>query len=199
MKKQGRLPRCACVVALFSVLSATGCGSEVVQSASSTSSSEASSPSQASLSPQGSVTGGDWDRQRVLDFAQRGLNLQINEGDQEKVQAQAESEGAVAMDAAVSSAREWANPNGELAGAVMAVVTSPAHGEEADPGNPESKIIPTVDHGLVWIVSFHTKAPKYSDETMAQATMPLDNPMVNAIATAVVDARSGKVYFSNLQ
>jgi hypothetical protein len=127
------------------------------------------------------------------------MQLDVNQGNADKVQAQAESEGAVGMDIAVAAARKWATPNGDLAGGVMAVVTSPHHGDEADPGNPESRIIPTVDHGLVWLVSFHVTVPKYTDEMMAQLgkNAPAENPMVDAIVTAVVDAKTGEVYWSH--
>jgi hypothetical protein len=126
------------------------------------------------------------------------MQLEVNQGDADKVQAQAQSEGAVGMDTAITAARKWATPNGDLAGAVMAVVTSPHHGVEADPGNPGSKIIPTVDHGLVWLVSFHATVPKYTDEMMAQMGKNApENSMVDAVVTAVVDAKTGEVYWSH--
>ena len=185
-------------------LSIAGCGTEGAKvankSAASVGASISSGTPSASADDAGSPgTGGDWDREKLLDFAAHGLKLEINRSDPEQIQAQSDAEGAVDRDVAVSSASAWSNPNGDLAGAVLAVVTSPQHGTEAEPGNPDSQIVPTVDHSLVWIVSFHTQAPKFSDVTMAQATEPIDNPMVDAVATVVVNAHTGEVYFSNLQ
>lgn len=117
-----------------------------------------------------------WSRERVLHFAALRLHLEL--------QGHPAGAGLIEEKTALRAAKRFGNPNGPLAGTALAVVTA------------KTRFV----HRPMWLAVFHVKEPKYSDVSVQPPGAPspiiTDNPMVDALMTFVVDAKTGEVQFA---